>query len=126
MENEKDNDLGTDAAAVNGAGSIDRDQLSHAAPKHTPSPWYIDPFEEGCDGIGVCAQGKGVVADVDSDYCELDEFKANAQLIAAAPELYEALKSILGCQAFTCDCGIPEEVFDSAEAAIAKAEGRRS
>lgn len=45
-------------------------------------------------------------------------------LFIAAQEMYEALKSIAGCKAFTCDCGIPEEVFASIEAAITKAEGK--
>jgi hypothetical protein len=45
-------------------------------------------------------------------------------VFTAAPEMYEALKSILGCKGFACDCGIPEEVFSSVAAAIDKAEGR--
>lgn len=45
-------------------------------------------------------------------------------MVTAAQEMYEALKSVIECKAFACDCGIPEEVFESAESAIAKAEGR--
>lgn len=137
-----DKPLGADAAAVETARS--------AGPvgtgKHTPGPWYADAYGDDCDGIGVCAKGKGIVADVDSDYCDTDEMHANAHLIAAAPDLLEALKAIRGIAASSAKVshfmdGLPEEITgrpnprrDTAtaedtllaqiDAAIAKAEGR--
>lgn len=61
--------------------------------KATPGPWRLNP-----DGsISDCTPASNVVADVelsaDWDYCGMAY--ANAHLIAAAPELYEALESLL-------------------------------
>lgn len=60
-----------------------------------------------------------------------DEDEANANLISAAPELLEALKSFqsYGCPVCSGDCGSANPPVIScpmqiAEAAIAKAEGR--
>jgi L-fucose mutarotase/ribose pyranase (RbsD/FucU family) len=51
-----------------------------------------------------------------------DEYKANARLIAAAPDLLEALKSM--CEGFSAlkDSDFP--ALAKARAAIAKAEGK--
>ena len=118
---------GADAAAVDGAGSIATEQLSHAAPKHSAGPWFVDHYEDDCDGIGVIAKGRGIVADVNSDYCEIDELRANANVIAAAPELLERLKEVVR---FFGDDNMWEwasgEPLNIArlKAVIAKAEGR--
>ena len=66
-----------------------------------------------------------------ADGLSLEEAQANARLIAAAPELLEALKEIVGLANETIDgCG-HRYTFDynsplgrAARAAIAKAEGR--
>lgn len=112
----------------------EKDQVAH-----TPGPWYVEPFEDDCDGIGVCAFGKGVVADVDSDYCEPDEMQANAHLIAAAPELLSALKAVMeqfdagyfqrntdsdGLSDWAIRAMKPLKALGDAKAAIAKAEGK--
>jgi hypothetical protein len=60
-----------------------------------------------------------------------DEQQANAQLIAAAPELLEALRDVLrfeydsgdGNQYGRCYRQIPKDAADRIRAAIAKAEG---
>ena len=115
--------------------------------KHTPGPWigagpsYVDPLPKYINEI---------VADrEDDDECkticympvidEDDETEANARLIAAAPELYDALRELLtdmviaqgnmrkaakrdpaweGC------VEIIQPRIDAARAAIAKAEGK--
>lgn len=124
--------LGADAAA----GETARQEVSDAATaRHTEGPWRVNPAYDIPAVIANCfPKGSTCVAVVYGDGAP--EIMArviaspglpvmpNAHLIAAAPEMYEALKSIAGCKAFTCDCGIPEEVFDSVEAALAKAEGR--
>lgn len=92
--------------------------------KHTPGPWYADPYEDDCDGIGVCAKGKGIVADVDSDYCEPEEMRANAHLIAAAPEMKEALQWVESAfRDYSLDHGARNAMV-RVKAALAKAEGR--
>ena len=55
--------------------------------KHTPGPWE----EKHCpDGYGVFS-GKVMVARIDNTVGEFNQEKRNARLIAAAPELLEAL-----------------------------------
>lgn len=49
-----------------------------------------------------------------------EEGRANAHLIAAAPDLYEALESITGEAGFE---GLPESKQDAIHAALAKALG---
>lgn len=84
---------------------------------HTPGPWFIDPYQRGAFYIG----GKGVdilaeVPLIDSDDTPLPA-AANAALIAAAPELYEALKAMVDAPT------IPSaEMYEAARAALAKAK----
>lgn len=59
-----------------------------------------------------------VVGEVDR-YFE-NENEANARLIAAAPELLEALKALVNCPDYK---GINTHEMNAARAAIAKAEG---
>jgi hypothetical protein len=85
---------------------------------HTPGPWRAN-FEDGIifgknDEV-VCSDGTGVFAAIPND--------ADARLIAAAPDLLEALKlCILQVQ------GGPygDSAVAVAEAAIAKATGVKS
>lgn len=112
------------------------------APKHTPGPWYVLDFrathlvDQGwiCPAIDrilitnkqakeieACAGADCVIARIQFDNRpeQLTEFNlADARLIAAAPELLEALKGVL----HIADRETNE--FDAARAAIAKAEGR--
>lgn len=81
--------------------------------KHTPGPWS-DPT-----GTSVYA-GKKLVAAVygDDPECKSDDrMTANARLMAAAPDLLEAL---IHC---ATDEGPEQEWLDRARAAIAKATG---
>lgn len=58
---------------------------------------------------------------------ETEEDKANARLIAAAPELYDVLEELLGYSEPPCGgCGCinaPLSVYHKAKAALAKARG---
>lgn len=122
--------------------------------KHTPGPWvaqkgagyYVTRPKSRCAHVvGVCNR----TSLVDGD-CEA-EAEANARLIAAAPDLLEALKSALNALSACSNLratDLAQEAFDahvangverhrlewfvdnsqeiaSAEAAIAKAEGRQ-
>lgn len=100
--------------------------------KHTPGPWEVDDFgldpyilrefAESTQWIGVLAED-GHVA-----YCHSD----NAPLIAAAPELLEALLRYQRLVAYLQRNVNPEEwathgdwnaVYQAAESAITKATG---
>jgi hypothetical protein len=82
---------------------------------HTKGPWKAEEFD--------VVRATGPKEDRTIAFGALfgsesaDEAKANARLIAAAPELLEALKYLL-------ELGGDDDRRIAAEAAIAKAEGR--
>lgn len=85
-------------------------------PKFTPAPWSVSFY------TGAIESGEKVVATVNYSISEGNP-DINANLIAAAPELYEALKDLL----FVADVPIfraaHPESLQKARAAIAKARG---
>lgn len=84
--------------------------------KHTKGPWHIRA--ERYRFIHVTASGGGI-AHLDT----IDgEGMANARLIAAAPDLLEALTDLLSAHHHSKG----DEWVDAAYAAIAKAQGRAS
>ncbi len=92
--------------------------------KHTKAPWeWLGEKVFGDDGLTVCSDVNGE---------DQETYEANARLIAAAPDLYEALQGLIslldsGC----CAAAIRDEdgpvgsAMRLARAAIAKAEGER-
>ena len=85
--------------------------------KHTPGPWKIDyGYNRSINFIGPC------VPDQYAGSSWLRVTEANARLIAAAPELLDALKGML--EVFGDEFGMGNSsVCDDARAAIAKVEG---
>ena len=62
--------------------------------KHTPGPWnYAGPSDIGRDTYSIYGNGPLAYTAGPSDYGETAE--ANARLIAAAPDLLEALKDVV-------------------------------
>lgn len=65
--------------------------------KHTPAPWYAAP--DGSDGFVVFSESYGAIARLHDPLCrELDRFeelKANAVMIASAPEVRRMLGQCL-------------------------------
>lgn len=85
--------------------------------KHTPGPWETaDEFGPSATGRLVQKTGGNLICAC-TGYFGRDETLANARLIAAAPDLFAALKAVASDE---CVHG----AFDMARAAIAKAEGR--
>lgn len=94
--------------------------------KHTPGPWYLEDAGESDRGklVSIDSSPLRIIARPDW-HGNHEEYMANARLIAAAPELLEALK--------LCDQRMKElqELTDypfawprlAAREAIAKAEG---
>ena len=69
--------------------------------QHTPGPWYVYSLSNGSVHVGTAhfwAGTHNVIADVMPLRMEKE---ANARLIAAAPELLEACKSMLDWMEFT-------------------------
>ena len=104
--------------------------------KHTPGPWCPHIASEYYPGID--AQNNGIsiviVGDIHDQQDDggvrgrtAEEAEANAHLIAAAPELLEALQTlnlVIGLTPIAGNKDALQEACDIARAAIAKAEGR--
>jgi hypothetical protein len=60
--------------------------------KHTPGPWSINDWPQANTDIAIGAAGTPLIARVPLRDVSVNEQQANAALIAAAPELLEALK----------------------------------
>ena len=101
--------------------------------KFTPGPWVVDADFYVYGGDGRKNQGEyfdGVefplVCDVESDSRDRTENKANAALIAAAPEMYEFIRWIRSVQG---QCAIMKwrkflpEILDKADEILHKAVG---
>lgn len=163
MKNEKDVEGGDERPRRTGGPSpVASDQLSHAAPKHTPGPWewgagwtnpdtFPQESEEWEPGGAKYADMRLLGADgseiiplrIDHREWLFDSRRAAAaipeadrQLIAAAPDLYEALRQAetaiqslaidaLG-EAGTDDTSWPlrDELLYRMRAALAKVDGR--
>lgn len=82
--------------------------------KYTPGPWHICPYKESTSKrLGVAPDGAGKIAEIHPfKICGHDEeAEANARLIAAAPELLEALEIAASALLIACDLREPE-AFD--------------
>jgi hypothetical protein len=110
--------------------------------KHTPGPWWLSPAR---NALGVVLGGParpmhhggttvGQIASACSqEWMEPGELEANAALIAAAPDLLEALKAFtdaqeskrdaIGNAAIAAAIGDLVLAEEKARSAIAKAEG---
>lgn len=85
--------------------------------KHTPGPWTVRSTciytaDEHEDWVASCGNGQVARQQIN---------KANARLIAAAPELLEALQFVM-----TASGEQLSTAFEQAQAAIAKATGEQT
>jgi hypothetical protein len=66
------------------------------APNITPGPWILDPDERG-DGFWIDSDTAepDEIANACTSHLDAVQAKANARLIAAAPQLAEALERLL-------------------------------
>jgi hypothetical protein len=85
--------------------------MADTAVKHTPGPWTATLYDEDFHTIETSA-GVAVAEGYN---------KADARLIAAAPDLLEALCNVLS---YVPHGDMPVTIYDNARAAIAKAEGK--
>ncbi len=92
----------------------------------TKGPWAIEKTEEsnGWHSVGPVTNGKIDVMITIFGNTGRPNSEANAHLISAAPDMYEALKKLL----YIAECFIPigeaDDKFDAAKQALAKAEGK--
>ena len=96
-----------------------------AESKHTPGPWTLGTGSQTGTGYAVCA-GPQILATVNGFGYPLDighapESDANAALIAAAPDMYEALQ---GALYYLTRANDESGIVPKIRAALARTEGR--
>ena len=94
--------------------------------KHTPAPWYVDEMAESKHMADCIMENDTWIAIEDTSddgghiaYCHPD----NANLIAAAPEMLEALLLTVEPIEEGGSCGLPVAIYNKVCAVIAKAKG---
>lgn len=99
---------------------------------HTPGPWYVD----NGTFVGAVRESHGaarprIVAETHyrdtnrpSHFIPSDEARANAALIAAAPDLLAALRDLTSAEGLPDGYADRKALIAAARAAIAKVEGR--
>lgn len=96
--------------------------------QHTKGPWEVGGVFEGGVRIWAAHGGPyiGLARKSANPAISQQEAMANARLLAAAPELLEALKLLVrrAQEAGIGDDFWPQDAFEAAKEAIAKAEGR--
>ena len=98
------------------------------AEKFTPGPWKVQRTNQGVFIEGNVEKPIGYLAQVRGIYRDGNRVMedANAALIAAAPELYEALKNIASYIGDLPRHYNFQDEYDQAETALAKARGEES
>ncbi len=99
--------------------------------KYTPGPWVAESWHHEATGQGGWSFSAGgyrlPLCDMEMDPSKEDEPEANARLIAAAPDLLTALKSLVQHAVYDPEGDLTRPEFDAlldqSDAAIAKAEG---
>ena len=98
--------------------------------KFTPGPWRIRSGRSGVKSDISCEDRPDTLATTAFHGWTTNELEANARLIAAAPEMFEALKITMDSVAILatgrCPADLVQEriaLLEQARAAIAKAKG---
>jgi hypothetical protein len=87
---------------------------------HTPGPWNIT-----ADGLNIKSISLDkIIADCDlGEIADIEESRLNARLIAAAPDLLDALQEIWNSSCTNTSIGPSRAAFLKAQKALAKAGG---
>jgi hypothetical protein len=87
--------------------------------KHTPGPWAFAKYSKKRFGLGVRGHGAFFFLQCVDDDADNPQSRADARLIAAAPDLLEALQKVIAEH----EDGYGLKCFEQVKAAIAKATG---
>jgi hypothetical protein len=98
--------------------------------KHTPGPWFLSESDHNDSDISTPDRPSVLAPDHNNSpwhICRMDSgvpnVEANARLIAASPDLLDALMSFPG---FTDNARVGDDWIEKAHAAIAKATGKEA
>ncbi len=93
---------------------------------HTPAPWKLHRHVNGGQCLVTDNEAMTHIMLISEARGMGHAAEANVRLIAAAPELLEALKNMLDDNAITQYCQFPQykALFERARAAVVKAKGK--
>jgi hypothetical protein len=91
-----------------------------ASDLHTPGPWIVGDLNADLPGYDIYEPGGCRIAEVDAELVGHDRAVADARLIAAAPELLQALRDALDHIAICFGKG--NRIYQAGVAALAKAQ----
>lgn len=109
--------------------------MTEDKPKFTPGPWQIIPEDQAIHRWVIGAMDGCSIASCDpvGPWRSDDEATANAHVISAVPDMYEALRGLLDRYVGLVNSGDAgfwdpekERPVSMARAALAKAEGRKT
>lgn len=93
-------------------------------PKFTPGPWVT------CDAHGPVEEGTSIQSSLDTNmvascchYYSREQVRANARLIAAAPDLYAVVEELEESSSYWSEYCVPLGIVYRLRAALAKARG---
>lgn len=90
--------------------------------QHTPGPWAFAKYSKKRFGLGCAGHGAWMFLQTIYEDADSPELRANARLMAAAPELLAALEEVL---AYCVEHGHDWMCMAQARAAIIKATGEQ-
>lgn len=105
-------------------GELDRKE-NNMKTSFTPGPWHVATRRNEFHSERVFAAGSRYIACIGGSDDTVGEQKANAHLIAAAPELLEALERVVAEIIPATENSPMARVIDQASSAIAKARGEK-
>lgn len=90
---------------------------------YTPGPWHVEKCGVRNKGGYICEMTRPTSFDGQAERYEMESAMrdADARMIAAAPDMLDALKAFPG---FTDDATVGDKWIEQMRAAIAKAEGK--
>lgn len=88
--------------------------------KHTPGPWTITEDDTRITAVHPLRKHSYEIVTVHYAF-QHDQFRANAKLIAAAPDLAEALQTLVDLETKQHRPEVAAKAFADARAALAKA-----
>jgi hypothetical protein len=94
--------------------------------KFTPGPWNQGDGSISSQRLVYGGKYNVLIASTENNSVSLSKGKANARLIAAAPDLLEALEEIMDGYLYGCDMETKRENIAKARAAIARAKGEQN
>jgi hypothetical protein len=94
--------------------------------KHTPGPWVVDAvYKDSVSSVAPGIDDNIICLSPSVEGWTDDRWPANAHLIAAAPDMLEALRIALDAATWDATCTIPDDVRDQMSAAIKKSRGEK-